>query len=538
MKPSVLTALFLAMFSLSLSAQTTATVTGTLVDDDNQIWGSATSLHRQYTAKLIRNNTVMDAMVLGENGYFELQDKTLGADESEALAERFEVFPNPFSGSLTLALHTQTSLNNLQLTIRSSAGNLVFQQAIAKKAPGTHYFKWDAHSAAEGLYVVQLTAHKPQGHTPQRWVRKVVKSASGAVAVPGGRKSATSTARAYTLEFSGPGMDTTRHQVELTAGETTYAGQMVAEELVEEVTLTGEVVNQHGEPLDQATATLRLGNDTVAQQYITDGSYTLMAPTGGNDYNRPTGYTLGIDGYHVADTMLYNLVFTGDSLVNHMQLHVEVVGPVTIEGFVYDLDNKYDDNWQRVQPPGLANMIVFLKSKGIESHVRTNENGRFSMTFDSLTGFYATENMPHPVYPAVDYLIQVTDTLVVAGTETDLSDTTYYLFKTPVNKIVKTRVNENPVDSTYVNKIQAGEINEITAFNDTTGIPQIKREYYEETGRDLIEYMQEVTDIANKHKNDPVWEHTSPRTRDADLPIKVYLNTEEDPTDKVIWQNK
>ena len=155
---------------------------------------------------------------------------------------------------------------------------------------------------------------------------------------------------------------------------------------------------------------------------------------------------------------------------------------------VYDIDTKFDANNNRVTPTKIESLKVYLGSDP-SVYTFTDSNGQFSLKVDKLG----------------------TDSLFITGKTP--SDTAYYNWHLPEINIV------------------LGE-NEVTAFNDTTGIPMISRMYdtglttlnENNVGVDFLDYFFYVTDIKSKWPQYPEWSKTMPRIRDEDLPIKVFMN--------------
>jgi hypothetical protein len=89
--------------------------------------------------------------------------------------------------------------------------------------------------------------------------------------------------------------------------------------------------------------------------------------------------------------------------------------------------------------------------------------------------------------------------------------------------------------------ININQFTEVKAFNDTTGIPMIKR--YSETGimpyydgqqwidslvtEDLIEFTQKITRVVHNWLDDPIYKNTVPRLKNN----LVYLNRQNAPID-------
>ncbi|MBU2443634.1 MAG: T9SS type A sorting domain-containing protein [Nanoarchaeota archaeon] len=147
---------------------------------------------------------------------------------------------------------------------------------------------------------------------------------------------------------------------------------------------------------------------------------------------------------------------------------------------VYNLETKYDSLNNRLTPTGIANLKVSLGSNP-SIFTYTDANGQFSFKVDK-TGI---------------------DSLFITGATP--SDTTYYNYHNP-----KITINLGT--------------NNITAFNDTTGIPMITRMYDDAVGVDFLDYFFHVTRINYKFPGDHVWEKTLTRVRDEDLPIKTFMN--------------
>ena len=155
---------------------------------------------------------------------------------------------------------------------------------------------------------------------------------------------------------------------------------------------------------------------------------------------------------------------------------------------VYDIDTKFDANNNRVTPTKIESLKVYLGSDP-SVYTFTDSNGQFSLKVDKLG----------------------TDSLFITGATP--SDTAYYNWHLP-------EIN-----------INLGE-NEVTAFNDTTGIPMISRMYdtglttlnENNVGVDFLDYLFYVTGVKDNWPQYPEWSQTMPRIRDEDLPIKVFMN--------------
>ena len=76
--------------------------------------------------------------------------------------------------------------------------------------------------------------------------------------------------------------------------------------------------------------------------------------------------------------------------------------------------------------------------------------------------------------------------------------------------------------------IVAGD-NVIKAFNDATGIPTWQR-FQDENGDDALDYHVNMSRVALFWKNDLTFNQTLPRFRDEDLPVKVWMGRNNDPT--------
>lgn len=517
-------------------ASASGELTATFIDAEGENWGGANSNNKTYFAELLRGEDVIDEAEVGSDGSVRLVDETIGIEETQGEEIIQNAYPNPFGSVLAIPVNNSEAIENIRTEVYDMKGSLV--DVIEKEMNSqTGTMTWNATEKPTGAYILQSTITERDGDKKQN-TAKAIRVQGGPNAQVNNWNTTTKDSKLeYTLRVSGPNMQTTNYLVDLYEGEITQLGDVIAQEQPVNVGITGNVVNQNSEAVEGNAYLIREG-DTLQTMALEDGSYELEAEIGGNDYNQSTMYDVVVNGETFEEERAENVTITGDTTTIDFNVEEEQPPePITLTGFVYDLDNKYDENWERVQPPGLENMIVYLQSEGIENHVRTDSEGRFSMTRsqDDMSGWVEDTITPDPQAPEIlDFWTRVKDTLVVAGTETDLSDTTYYFFKTPVNKLVIRRQHVGDTtylfDSTYVNEINAGEINEITAFNDTTGMPMIQQEYFEETNRDLIGYMQYVTRIAEKRTHDPIWEHTTTRVRDEDLPIKVYRNTEEDPT--------
>jgi len=190
-----------------------------------------------------------------------------------------------------------------------------------------------------------------------------------------------------------------------------------------------------------------------------------------------------------------------------------------LTGFVYDLNTKYDSLGNRLTPKGIDSMKVSLKSNP-ETHTYTDENGRFRLKLETIP----TTNVFDTSYFSYTHQtmcrMTVKDTLFVKGKNEE--DKTYYFYQTPIGL---KEVKQNSGEITFImNEIKPGE-SKITAFNDTTGIPMFKR-YTDTHGVDLLDFIMDATvaDIKWTGFSGYYYAHTTPRFRDEDLPLKVYLN--------------
>lgn len=199
------------------------------------------------------------------------------------------------------------------------------------------------------------------------------------------------------------------------------------------------------------------------------------------------GYYLRITGDSLLTTTISDLPIWQDQSFFDLGNLIAPGKPI-VTGFVYDLDNKYDDeNNNRISPiPGLAGKKVYFGSNPNE-YVLTNTQGLFELIADTLK----------------------TDTIFVTNIE---GDTTHYNWK-----------------RTF--ELQPDE-QRITAFNDTTGIPMFKQWIDPENGVDFLEHLVYVGLINIRWQQYPdSWFQTIPRVSDQDLPIKVYLNRENAPNE-------
>ena len=210
-----------------------------------------------------------------------------------------------------------------------------------------------------------------------------------------------------------------------------------------------------------------------------------MNKSGSRNDIQTDGYWMKVYGPKVMTKIISGLDFSGHTDVNLGNFIVE--GKPIITGFVYDLDNKYDENNNRINPiPGLEGQKVYLGSNPNE-FVFTNSKGLFKLMADTLK----------------------TDSIFVTNQD---GDTTYYNWR---------RTIELAPDSQKIN-----------AFNDTTGIPVFKEWTDPENGVDYLEHLIFVTAIKRKWQQYPdTWFQTTPRVRDEDLPIKIYLNRENTPNE-------
>ncbi len=233
-------------------------------------------------------------------------------------------------------------------------------------------------------------------------------------------------------------------------------------------------------------------------------------------------YTLRLTGPDMQTTDIENVDMSGTSPINLGTIIAHTkTNLITLTGFVYDIDTKYDEEGNRLTPQGIDSMKVYLQTNP-EGFVYTDENGMFNIGLDSIPGNIVdtTGKMPS----GAPYHMAIKDTLIITGKTPE--DTTYYLFKTPVHKHVTINNFVYRID----NEVKEGK-NIMTAFNDTTGIPMIKRWRDQRNGVDFLEHLKYVTNMENLAKEDPIWEGIILRIKDSNLPIKVYMNRENDPTD-------
>jgi hypothetical protein len=192
------------------------------------------------------------------------------------------------------------------------------------------------------------------------------------------------------------------------------------------------------------------------------------------------GHWLRVSGTDVMTTEIDGLDFSGEGTVDLGTLVVP--GKPVVWGFVYDLENKYDEEGNRNYPiPGLAGQKVFFKTD-TNNYAITNENGLFKLIADTLK----------------------TDTIHVTNTN---GDTTYYNWRQGIT-------------------LQP-DSQRITAFNDTTGIPLFKQ-WSDTLGIDFLEHLQYVSNIENRFPYSD-WEQTMQRFTDDT--IKIWLNRDNQPND-------
>jgi len=229
-------------------------------------------------------------------------------------------------------------------------------------------------------------------------------------------------------------------------------------------------------------------------------------------------YSIKIYGEDVITKVFSDFNFGNESPIDVGTLTAEAKPVLT--GFVYDLDTKWNyETGERNTPVGLDSMKVFLATNP-ENFVFTNENGLFKIKLDSIprnivdtTGIFG---------PGWTYNMTIKDTLFVRGK--NQGDTTYYNFRIPVNKKFDAEWPQPDGIHRLDNEIKYGT-SVMTAFNDTTGIPMIKRWTDPEKGVDLLEYAIARLKLGVRSTNDPVWEGTFTRFKDEDFPLKVYMQS-------------
>ena len=235
-------------------------------------------------------------------------------------------------------------------------------------------------------------------------------------------------------------------------------------------------------------------------------------------------YSIKIYGEDVITKVFSDFNFSNESPIDVGTLTAEAKPVLT--GFVYDLDTKWSPGkWsegrQRLTPNGINGMKAFLKSN--PENYSEIVNGNFEIKLDSIPGNMIEIDSTY-YGGLVPYRLEIKDTLVITGMNE--SDTTFYNFRTPIHKHVDIR---NGFIVRTDNPITYGE-NTITAFNDTTGIPMIKRWTDLERGEDLLEHVKFVTGFQNNALGDPIWEGAVTRPRTQDFPLKVYMNRPIQPT--------
>lgn len=225
---------------------------------------------------------------------------------------------------------------------------------------------------------------------------------------------------------------------------------------------------------------------TVCDGYVNPGKSgiqkTYITNTTNGKLSKTTG-TWKIDSINVSGQNIETIVEknyqpqTGNS---YNVGTIEAEGKNNIYGDTYDLDTKYTTK------TGVRGSNVYLKSTP-EKKVLTDANGHFNLKTAH------TEN----------------DTLII-------ENNTYYNWKHPIT------ISSNTP---------------ITAFNDNTGIPTIKRCFdnttsaeYDNVGtnkRDLIEFTQKITNITSSWLNDNVYKNTKPRFKNKI--VNVFLNRNKAP---------
>ena len=226
------------------------------------------------------------------------------------------------------------------------------------------------------------------------------------------------------------------------------------------------------------------GNKSVKKSFLNKIEKIGNPKIGRMKQTNDTPYKLVIYGEDVMTTNVYNIELWGQTQINLgiITANAKPILTSTAEG-VYDIDTKYDENGNRQTPTKLEGLKVYLLSSP-ENFVLTDEDGQFSLNVDKL---------------GEDEVYVVDET------------NTYYNWHNP-------RL-----------EIELGT-NEITAFNDNTGIPLFKK-FTDENGEDLLDFMVRMTWAEFYFPDDEVWKGSVPRIRDEDLPVKIYMNRPEQTTE-------
>ena len=199
-----------------------------------------------------------------------------------------------------------------------------------------------------------------------------------------------------------------------------------------------------------------------------------------------SGYRLVITGDDVLTTEIEDIILAGNdpvALNTSSTPYVALAKPI-VEAFVYDLMTKYNSNKQLQEPTGIANMKVFLGSDQTQ-YAYTNENGIAIFKVDK----------------------KGIDSIFVTGQTA--ADTTYYFWGKGTNFDLQP------------------ETNKITGFNDEKGIALFERSSDENTGKSLLQKMNEYIDPDGFFPHIPEWSGCFPGFKDNI--VGVFLNRDIQP---------
>jgi hypothetical protein len=428
----------LILSSVIIYTQETKTITGYVVDQDNNPWNN--QIAELYEAEQL---VAVDTIRAGNFTFEDISIVSVYEEHNPSTFTLYQNYPNPFNPSTIINYEIPVGIDNqrfpsgvegtnITLTIHNILGRKIKTLVNTNVSPGLHSIEWDGtndngNGVAAGVYI-------------------------------------------YTLSYGNAKLS---KKMVMLDGNTNYANPVVSNSITQ---------NLRKPKIDVYDYKIIIRGEDVIRKEFTD----------------------------------FDLSSTGT--VNLGRL-VAQAKPVLV-GFVYDLDTKWDYQTQsRLKPQGIDSMKVFLASNP-ENFVYTDSKGIFNVKLDSIppnifdtTGTFG---------PGWQYTLSIKDTIIIQGKNS--ADTTFYNFKTPIHKKFDSERPSPNGTHRLDNEIKYGT-NIITAFNDTTGIPMIRRWTDPEKGVDLLEYTIDRLDLTRRNKGDPVWEGTATRFRDEDFPLKVYLQS-------------
>lgn len=235
-------------------------------------------------------------------------------------------------------------------------------------------------------------------------------------------------------------------------------------------------------------------------------------------------YYLHVFGPDVITTDFRDLDFSGEDVIDLGMLTANA--KPRLKGKVYLAGTQFDEGGNKITPPGIEGKKVYLQSDP-DNPVYTDAEGNFEIVLDTIpeniidsTFYYVSQIEP--------WHMTIKDTIFVIDESNEM-----YNYKAPIGKTVEEPDLGVPpnFDGTIhkINEVKFGDSKITGGISDTIGIALFERaEYF---GEDFLTYMIERAAAKLRWENHPMWEGMVPRVKDTDLPVKVYMNRDNDPTD-------